>query len=576
LRSSGGQVTAYTAQNIACKYPRMQSLLEQAVNWHGQGRLAEAEQLYRQLLATNPGFTDARHMLGVLMAQQGNNNEAHDLIAPVVTANPRDALALENFGNVLRALHRYEEGLQSLDAALALAPGKATAWCNRGSVLEEMGRLEEALASYDRALSLEANFPLAFNNRGNALMKLGRYGDALKNYERALTLDPGFSEVHANRADALQRLGRYGEALAGYDRALAMGPDNPDAWCNRGVALQQLGRLDDARDSFAHAEKLAPGLPEVSLNQGMLCLLQQDFAKGWPLFEARKKMPNLGEARHFAQPLWTGAEDINGKILFVYVRRGLGDAIQFYRYAALARSQGARVILSVNDPLLPLLKSARPTLEMIGSEQVPEAFDYHIPLMSLPLALGAGTPDMGRYLAAEPARVAQWRERIGTHGYRVAIAWQGDAAAIGAEGKSFPVAALAGISAIPGIRLINLQKNAGTDQLEKLPAGMPVESFAGFDDGPGAFLDSAAILENCDLLISCDTALAHLAGALGVPNWIALKHIPDWRWFLGRSDTPWYSNTRLFRQKSVGDWDSVFRAMEAELPALLAARQALS
>jgi hypothetical protein len=189
--------------------------------------------------------------------------------------------------------------------------------------------------------------------------------------------------------------------------------------------------------------------------------------------------------------------------------------------------------------------------------------------MSMPLALGVDIPETGRYLAAEPARVAQWRDRIGGEGYRIAIAWHGDAAAMGAEGKSFPVAALAGIASIPGVRLINLQKNAGTEQLDKLPAGMAVESFAGFDDGPGAFLDSAAIVENCDLVISCDTALAHLAGALGVPNWIALKYVPEWRWFLGRSDTPWYPNTRLFRQAAPGDWGSVFRDMEAELASRL-------
>ena len=202
---------------------------------------------------------------------------------------------------------------------------------------------------------------------------------------------------------------------------------------------------------------------------------------------------------------------------------------------------------------------------MIGLEQVLETFDYHISLMSMPLALGTDIPQTGRYQAAEPARLVHWRERIGGRGYRVAIAWQGDAVTFGAEGKSFPTSALAGITAIPGICLINLQKNAGAEQLEQLPSGMALESFAGFDVGPGAFLDSAAIMENCDLVISCDTALAHLAGALGVPNWLALKYVPEWPWFFGRSDTPWYTNTRLFRHTAPGDWGSVFRAIEAEL-----------
>jgi tetratricopeptide (TPR) repeat protein len=543
----------------------LSALLDQAVSLHGQGRLAEAERLYEQALAENPDLMDARHMLGVLRAQQGRNQDALDLIAPVAAANPRDALALANLGNVLNALHRRQEALQAFDRTLALAPGYPDAWCNRGNVLQDMGRLEEALASYDRALSLNPDFPLALNNRGNVLQKLQRYDAALGSYDYALALDASNAEVHANRADALQRLCRYDEALTGYDRALAIAPAAPLTWSNRGAALQHLGRLKEARASFDHAAQLAPGMPEIRVNQGLLYLLQQDFAKGWPLFEARKEMPDLGEGRSFHRPLWTEAEDINGKTLFVHMRRGLGDAIQFYRYAALAQARGARVILSVNDPLLPLLQSATPAVSVIGLEQVPEYFDYHIALMSMPLALGVDIPEAGRYLAAEPVRVAQWRERIGGEGYRIAIAWHGDAAAMGAEGKSFPVSALAGIAAIPGVRLINLQKNAGAEQLENLPAGMRIENFAGFDDGRGAFLDSAAIMENCDLVISCDTALAHLAGALGVPNWIALKYVPEWRWFLGRSDTPWYPNTRLFRQAAPGDWDSVFRAMEKEL-----------
>ncbi|HYS46630.1 MAG TPA: tetratricopeptide repeat protein, partial [Rhizomicrobium sp.] len=487
------------------------------------------------------------------------------LIAPVVAANPQNALALANLGNVLNTLDRLEEALSAYNRSLAINPDYPPAWCNRANVLQELERLPEALASYDRALSVQPDFLPALNNRGNVLLKLGRCEEALGSYDHALALNPGYAEAHANRGDVLQRLCCYDEALAAYERALTIAPDAALTWNSRGVALVQLCRLDEARQSYARAAQLAPGMPEILLNQGLLHLLQQNFAKGWPLFEARKEMRDLGEARGFAQPLWTGAQDINGKTLFVYIRRGLGDAIHFYRYAALAQARGARVVLSVNDPLLPLLQSAVPAVPMIGLGQVPESFDYHTSLMSMPLALGTDIPKTGRYLAAEPARAREWRERIGGEGYRIGVAWQGDAVTIGAEGKSFPLAALARIAAIPGVRLISLQKNAGAEQLGKLPSGMAIESFPGFDDGPGAFLDSAAIMENCDLVISCDTAAAHLAGALGVPCWIALKHVPEWRWFLGRNDSPWYPSLRLFRQPATGDWAAVFRAMEAEL-----------
>jgi tetratricopeptide (TPR) repeat protein len=544
-----------------------QALLDKALDLHAQGHLAEAETLYQQAICSNPRSTNARHMLGVLKAQQGYYQEAHDLIAAVVAANPRDALALEHFGNVLRALHRYEEAIQSFDGALILTLDNARAWCNRANTLDDIGRSIDALANYERALSLEPDFPLALNNRGNTLMKLGQHEAALASFERALTIDANNSVAHANLGDALQRLCRFRESLASYERAMALEPGNPATWCNRGVVLEHLGQLEAAEQSFFHAEKLVPGMPEALLNRARLYLLQQNFEKGWPLFEVRKDLQEPWDARRYSQPLWTGTADISGKILFCYVRAGLGDAIQFYRYAALAEARGARVILSVNDPLLPLLHSATPSVSLIGLEQVPERFDYHIPLMSMPLALGVDIPATRRYLAADSTLVAHWRERLGVEGYRIAITWQGDTRK-GTEGKSFPVAALARIAAVPGVRLINLQKNAGAEQLMHLPLGMKVESFEDFDDGPGAFPDSAAILENCDLLISCDIALAHVAGALGIPNWIALKYVPDWRWFLNRSDTPWYPNTRLFRQTAPGDWDGVFRAMEAEVVSL--------
>ena len=492
-------------------------LLDEALSLHGQGRLAEAERLYEQALASTPSLKDARHMLGVLRAQQGRHREALALIAPVVATNPSDVLASVNLGNVLNALGRWPEALESYDRALGLAPDHADAWCNRGNVLHNIGRPEDALLSFDRALALNPSFMVALNNRGNTLMNLGRYEEALGSYDCALALNAGYPEVHIHRADALQRLCRFEEALGSYDDALNFSPDNPDVWNNRGVALQQLGRLDEAMDSFARAERLVPGMPEALVNRGRLYLLQQNFEKGWPLLEARKEMAEPRDARRFAQPLWTGVEDISGKILFVYIDCGLGDAIQFYRYAPLAGARGAKVILSINTPLVPLLQSATPAVSILAMDQVPDRFDYHIPLMSIPLALGINIPETGRYLAAEPARVANWRDRLGVEGYRVAVAWQGDAIK-GAEGKSFPVSALANIAAIPGVRLINLQKHAGAEQLETLPLGMAVETFVGVDDGPGAFLDSAAILENCDLLISCDTALAHLAGALGNPQ----------------------------------------------------------
>ena len=485
----------------------MMAWFDQAVGLHGQGRLDEAARLYEQVLGANPNFMNARHMLGVVRAQQNRHAEAHDLIAPVVAANPNDALALANFGNVLAALERQEEALAHYDRSLALNPGYASAWFFRGNVL--------------------------------------------------------------------QLLLRYDQALQSYDRFLALVPGSAEAWNNRGTSLQSLGRIEEALESVRRALSLDPGMAEAQLNRGFCHLLMQDFANGLPLLEWRKHMPQPMEARSYSQPLWNGEQDINGKTLFAYIEQGLGDTIQYYRYVGYAQARGARVILSVPGHLIALLGSAVPQVELIGWGQVPPAFDYHIPLASIPLAVGMRVetiPVADRYIFAEPERVTRWKERLGDHGFRIGIAWQGNQLILGSEGKAYTVSALEGISRLPGVRLIGLQKNAGSEQLAQLPPGMTVERYE-FDDGPDAFLDTAAIMKNCDLVITADSAPAHLAGALGVPAWVALKYVPDWRWFLGRADSPWYPSLRLFRQAAPNDWASVFAAMETALGPLISARR---
>jgi hypothetical protein len=262
--------------------------------------------------------------------------------------------------------------------------------------------------------------------------------------------------------------------------------------------------------------------------------------------------------------LWTGRENIAGKTVFLYVEQGLGDTIQFYRFVQPLLARGARVILSVQDKLVRLLDSATPRVDLVDSRTVPD-FDFHIPLVSLPLALGVAAqtiPAPVPYLAAEAGLSARWRERIGQKGFKIGISWQG--AQGGVTSRAMPLTCFSGLARIPGVRLISLQKGIGTEQLPALAA---VESLgADFDTGPAAFLDSAAVMQNLDLVITLDSALAHLAGAMNRPVWVALKRVPDWRWLLGRNDSPWYPSMRLFRQEREGDWASVFASMEPQVP----------
>ena len=302
-------------------------------------------------------------------------------------------------------------------------------------------------------------------------------------------------------------------------------------------------------------------------------MLNGDLGEGLRLYEWRKKLPAPIEARDYRQPLWTGAEDIAGKTLFVYIEQGLGDTIQFYRYALLARARGARVILAVQDQIVRLMRDAGGDIEILDRSGVPPEFDYHAPLMSLPLAFAttrSTIPAPIPYLRAQPQRVRHWARKIGAEGFKIGICWQG---ATSIAGRSFPLASLAAISGIENLRLISLQKGEGTEQLASLPAGMKIESLGDdFDTGADAFCDSAAVMQSLDLVISCDTALAHLAGALGRPAWLALKYVPDWLSFLKTSRSPWYPDLTLFRQPAPGDWTAVFAQMESRLRSKLLTR----
>jgi len=429
------------------------------------------------------------------------------------------------------------------------------------------GALAEAEPLYRQVLAADPDNAVVLINWGHTLNGLRQFEPALAAYDRALALDPSQSFLDLIRGDVLQWLLRYDEALAAYDRFLGHEPELAEAWNSRGLALQCLGRLEEALQSYRRAEILNPEFAAARLNRGLCHLLMQDFAQGLPLYEWRKRMPQPMEARSYAQPLWTGAEDIRGRTLFAYVEQGLGDTIQFYRYVSFALARRARVILSVPDPLKALLKTAAPAVELIGWGQTPAQFDFHMPLASIPLAVGmrADTiPVPDHYLSAQPDRLARWKSVIGAHGFRIGIAWQGKEEIRGLEGKSFPLATLARIAALPDVRLISLQKGDGTEQLNHLPAVMAVATYE-FDEGPNAFLDTAAMMMACDLVITADTAPAHLAGALGVPTWVALKHVPDWRWFMDRNDSPWYPSVKLFRQPEARDWERVFDRMAAEL-----------
>jgi len=573
-----------------------ESLLDQAARCLQNGDLWGAESLCRQMIQRQPCF-EAYVQLGVLLAWRGQSPEAAATFEQALRLKPDNPAVLFHYGNSLYALQRFQEALESygkalaifpdypdclinravvlcaldrfeealigLDRAILLNPANPLAQHNRGLALSGLERFDEAVAAYDAALALAPQLADAWNNRGVALSKLQRFLEAVESYDRALSIDPGRADTYVNRGCALGELKRFAQALASHDKALSLNPRSAEAWYNRAVTLSELKRIEEAVESYNQCIALAPNYANAGYNLS-LCLLQLGlFEQGFRLYESRKHPPI--DCR---QPLWSG-EDIGGRTLLVRAEQGLGDSIQFSRYVALLQDKGARVILSVPKNLVRLLRSLRWDMEIVSADGPAPDFNCHVFLMSLPFLLRTTLETIPAdipYLAAEPELVRKWKDRVGEAGFKIGICWKSSAPGA-AIGKAIAVSQFAKLSKIPGVRLISLQRHDETG-LEDLPEA--VEQLGPqFDGGVDAFIDSAAVMQSLDLIVTSDTAIAHLAGALGRPVWVALKRVPDWRWLLDRPDTPWYPTMRLFRQPASGDWDGLFVQIESELAALV-------
>ncbi|HLY44146.1 MAG TPA: tetratricopeptide repeat-containing glycosyltransferase family protein [Stellaceae bacterium] len=436
-----------------------------------------------------------------------------------------------------------------------------------GAIYARRGRHREALACFDEALKIRPHSTTALSNRGNALQDLGRSEEALASYDRALGLQPDFTDALSNRGVTLREMGRIEEALASFERVVAIRPDYPEALLNRGIVLHELGRVEAALSSYDRALALRPDFVDCRFSRALLLLLLGRVSEAWREYEWRKRRRGR-LPRNFSAPEWTG-EDLRGKRIVLYAEQAFGDAIQFARFALPVAARGAEVILSVPQPLTALLRSVDGVGAVVEAGREPREIDFHQSLLSVPFVLGLGEaqiPSQVPYLRADPARIAVWSQRLPAEERRVGIVWQGNPGADFDRRRSILLAAFAPLAAVPGVRLLSLQKKDGLDQLASLPADIPVDTLGeDFDVGPDGFLDTAAVIMQLDLVISADTAVAHLAGALGRPVWVVLADVPDWRWMLGREDSPWYPTARLFRQRRRGDWDEVMTRVAAEL-----------
>jgi Flp pilus assembly protein TadD len=520
---------------------QIESYLQHGKRLHGAGQLAEAGQVYQQILAVAPAHPDALHMMGVLRLQMSQPDQALQWIERAISANGSKAVRTAPVANsAFAAFH-----LHHAHALLAL------------------GRASEAIAACRIALQLKRGNAEAHQVLGHALTDTGDYAGALEAYQAAARLQPHLPDLLNNLGTALHHANRLEEAARTLTRAHGREPRDPGILLNLSSVQRDLGWFEQAEARLAAASRIAPDDPRVRYNQALLLLLLGRFELAWPGWEERFRAGAV-PARTLGKPRWRG-EKLAGRTLLIHAEQGLGDTIQFCRFPFPA---DGTVIFEVQPRIARLLASLKDAPGIFRAGETLPPYDLECPLMSLPAIRGtteATIPATNPYLFAEPDAVERWHARLGENGFRVGIAWQGNLARREDGGRSIRLEHYLPLASVPGVRLISLQKDVGTEQLAP---SMPIESLGeDFDSGPDGFIDTAAVMMNLDLVITSDTAVAHLAGALGRPVWVALRAVPDWRFMLQRTDSPWYPTMRLFRQTARDAWGPVFAAMRNALVA---------
>ncbi|MGD0390688.1 MAG: tetratricopeptide repeat protein, partial [Tepidisphaeraceae bacterium] len=553
-----------------------------------RGTIDEALAAYKQATDLQPDFATAHNNLGIALRLAGKLDESISAFDRAIELDPNDAGAHSNRGNALRDQGRFDEALAQYRRAIELNPDFAPSYANMGNVLSDQSRFAEAIAAYQKALQLQPDYAEALNNLGNAQRELGRFAEAMTSCREALRLKGGYPEAYDNLGNILFDQDRFPEALDAFRKGIELNPSRAIAHYNLALALGALGQMDEAiraaeravqldgryaegfnalgnllaeqgryaeaADALERAIQLKPGLADAHVNLSFILLLHGHFEKGWAEHEWREKAKPKYSPSQFVQPKWDGGE-LKGRTILLHSEQGLGDTIQFARYAPLVAERGGPVVISCPEELRQLLQGL-PGVARVTAEIDPGNFDCHCPLMSLPAVFATRVetiPAPARYLQAPAHLAASWRGRIGSEvGIRVGLAWAGNPKHKRDRRRSIRLEQLAPLWTVKGVRFYSLQRGDAAKQAAIPPDAMQLIDFSAELQN---LADAAALVENLDLVISVDTATAHLSAALGKPTWVLLPLVPDWRWMLYRGDSPWYPTMRLFRQTAPDDWN---------------------
>jgi tetratricopeptide (TPR) repeat protein len=586
----------------AARQPDAAGKTAEGLALHGRGDLAGAERLYREALNLDQNHADAWHLLGAVALQANNPAAALELIAQAIRRNNRSPAYYSNLGSALRRLGRLEEAVAAGKQAIALDGDFVDALSNLANILIDLRRSAEAVplltrvvklrpdlvdhrlnlaraqiladksddavATLQELLRLVPNHAPALINLGVALKKTGKTDDAIAAYRKALEAAPNDPGALNNLGTALQEEQRYREAEACFRQALAARPGYADAHLNLSLTLRHLDRVDEAVEEARKSLALKADSAEAHTALGFALLLKGELKEGFAEYEWRSRMADFSSPqRSFTSPPWNG-EPPAGKTILVHDEQGVGDAIQFARYAPMLQARGARVIFECNGQIVRLMSRLKGVDQVVGRSPSPPPHDMHVSLLSLPYLLGTtleAIPASGPYLSPEPEAAEAWRRKLGPRtALRVGVVWAGNPEFREDRIRSPGLAAFAPLFDVPGVEFYALQKGGGRKDLAQMAGRLP-SSFIDLGEEIGNFADTAAIMTNMDLIISSCTAPPHLAGALGRPTWVVLPAACDWRWLQKTVWTPWYPAMRLFRQDACGDWGPVIERVRLEL-----------
>jgi tetratricopeptide (TPR) repeat protein len=572
--------------------------LQRGLALHQQGHLLEAGETYRQILAVDPQHVDALNLMGVVMQAAGDLEMAEDLLTRATKLAPDYFAPFANLGNALQAMGRLSEAIDAFHTALDLNADSVETVNNLASALNQTKQFEAALEASEQALKLLAAFPEALVNKGNALLGLGRPDEAIATYQKALVLAPGHGnalfnlanafvdledfeaaidpyrqslahdtgnpEKHFNLANALLKAGRLEDCLKPFEEALTLKPDYVDALCNHASALQSLGRTEEAISRLQKAMAFQPDSPDLHWNLSLAALQHGDYATGWAEYEWRWKMPTFADFdRHFTQPRWQG-EPLDGRTLLIHTEQGFGDNIQFCRYVSKIAKSGGRVVLECRAELKHLFESLEGADECIALGDALPEFDCHAPLMSLPHIFCTTldtVPTAVPYLSA-PADTVGDSRIAEAEGFKVGLVWAGSPTRVDNHKRSLAFSGLAPLFDVPGVAFFSLQVGPESEQFVATAEHWLATDLS---DNLNDFADTATAVAELDLIISVDTAVLHLAGALGKPAWGLMSRPTGFLWMDEGTHSVWYPTLRLFRQPARGDWQTVMSEVAAAL-----------